>query len=129
MSECLGLYIENNLIKYAKVSKDRDNVKVESFGIKTYDRLEEVLEQIVQETYSFNTPISVNLSDEMYNYFNVFSMLNKKDIENSITTEFEFLCGERGINKNVLESRYFSVPNIENTEKIRTVHISVNKTE
>ena len=32
MSNCLGLYIEENLIKYAKVSKDHDNLKVESFG-------------------------------------------------------------------------------------------------
>ena len=129
MSECLGLYIEKNLIKYAKVSKERDNIKVEAFGIKTYDKLEEVLERIVQETYSFKIPLSVNVSDEMYNYYNVFSMLNKKDIEKSIITEFEFLCGEKGINKNVLETRYFSVPNIEDSEKIRTVHIAVNKTE
>ena len=38
MPSCLGLYIESNLIKYAKVSKERDNIKVESFGIKFYDR-------------------------------------------------------------------------------------------
>ena len=34
MSDCLGLYIEKNLIKYAKVSKERDNIKVEAFGFK-----------------------------------------------------------------------------------------------
>lgn len=129
MSECLGLYIENNLIKYAKVSKDRDNLKIEAFGIKTYDKLDEVLKQIVQETYSFKTPISVNLSDEMYNYFEVFSMLNKKDIERAIKTEFDFLCEEKGFNKNVLDSRHFSVADFNTSEKIRAIHISVNKTE
>ena len=30
MSTCLGLYIEENLIKYAKVSKEREQIKVES---------------------------------------------------------------------------------------------------
>ena len=129
MSDCLGLYIENHLIKYAKVSKERDNTKIEAFGIKTYEKLDDAVKQIVQETYSFKTPISVNLSDEMYNYFNVFSMLSKKDIERAIKTEFEFLCEERGFNKNVLEYKYFSVADKENDEKIRTIHISANKAE
>ena len=52
----------------------------------------------------------------MYNYFNVFSMLSKKDIERAIKTEFEFLCEERGFNKNVLEYKYFSVADKENDE-------------
>ena len=34
MSTCLGLYIESNIIKYAKVSKEREQIKVESFGVK-----------------------------------------------------------------------------------------------
>ena len=39
MTSCLGLYVESNVIKYAKISKDRDNLKVESFGLKFYDKL------------------------------------------------------------------------------------------
>ena len=30
MASCLGLYIESNLIKYAKISKDKNTKKVES---------------------------------------------------------------------------------------------------
>lgn len=130
MAECLGIYLENNLIKYAKISKDHDNMKIEAFGIKTYDeKLDETLDQIIQETYSYKTPISINLSDEIYNYFNVFSMLNKKDIEQAIKTEFDFFCEEKGFNRNILESRYFSVSNIDNKETLRTIHISANKAE
>ena len=61
MSTCLGLYIEENIIKYAKVSKDKDQIKVESFGVKFYDNLDKVIQQIVEETYSYKTPISINL--------------------------------------------------------------------
>ena len=52
MSSCLGLYIEEHLIKYAKVSKERDSLKVESFGIKFYDKIGDAIKQIVEETYS-----------------------------------------------------------------------------
>ena len=47
MSSCLGLYIEEHLIKYAKVSKEQDNIKVESFGIKFYDKIDEAISQLV----------------------------------------------------------------------------------
>ena len=129
MAECLGLYIDSNMIKYAKISKERNNIKIESYGVKQYEMLEDVLNQIISETYSFETPISINLSDEMYNYFNVFSMLSKKDIEKAIKTEFEFYCDENGINKNVIDSRYFCVPNKDDDEKLRAIYISANKTE
>ena len=47
MTSCLGLYVESNIIKYAKISKDRDNLKVESFGLKFYDKLGEAIKQII----------------------------------------------------------------------------------
>ena len=55
MQSCLGLYIENNIIKYAKTSKERETVKVESYGVKFYDDLEKAIKQIVTETFSFKT--------------------------------------------------------------------------
>ena len=63
MTSCLGLYVESNVIKYAKISKDRDNLKVESFGLKFYDKLGDAIKQIISETYSFKVPISINLAD------------------------------------------------------------------
>ena len=78
MSSCLGLYIENNIIKYAKVSKDHDNLKIDAFGIKFYEKLGDSIDQVIEETYSQKTPISVNMSEEMYNYFNMYALLNQK---------------------------------------------------
>ena len=79
MSSCLGLYIEEHIIKYAKVSKDKDVIKVESFGVKFYDKINEAISQIIKETYSQKTPISVNISEEMYNNFDMFALLSKND--------------------------------------------------
>ena len=129
MPSCLGIYIESNLIKYAKVSKERDNVKLDAFGVKFYDKIEEGVEQIVNETFSYNIPISINLGNENYNYFEMFSQLNEKDMSKAIETEFELLCSEKGYNQNNIESRYMLVTNQENREKVKALHISSNKTE
>ena len=128
-TNCLGLYIEEHLIKYAKVSKEHDKIKVESFGIKFYDKLGTAIEQVIQETYSQKTPISVNLSEEMYNYFDMFSLLNKNDLQKAIKTEFESFCADRGYNPNVFESRYAIVENLVDKEKVKVIHIAENKIE
>lgn len=129
MSTCLGLYIENNIIKYAKVSKDNDNIKIDSFGIKFYDKLSESIKQIVEETYSYKTPISINLSSEEYNYFYLFSLLSKKDMENVINTEFESICYDNGVNKEAFETRYVLVNDLQDKEKVKAIHVSANKTD
>jgi Tfp pilus assembly protein PilN len=129
MPSCLGLYIENNVIKYAKVSKDNDNIKVDSFGIKFYDKIGEAIKQVVEETYSYKTPISINLSNEEYHYFYLFSLLNKKDMQNVVNTEFESLCYDRGVNKDAFETRYVLVEDEDNKEKIKAIHVSANKAD
>ena len=129
MASCLGLYIENNLIKYAKVSKEHEELKVEAFGVNFYDDLGQAIDQIVEETYSYKTPLSINLSDEMYTYFDVFSLLGKNYLPKVVKTEFESYCTEKGYNPNIFETRYALVDNIDDNEKIRVINISANKLE
>ena len=129
MSSCLGLYIETNLIKYAKVTKDKDDIKVESFGVKFYDKIGEAINQIIAETYSYKTPISVNLSDEVYHYFYFPNILNKNDLKKSIEIEFESYCNEHNDNINALETRYALVEDMQDREKIKAIFISTGKME
>ena len=129
MSSCLGIYIENNIIKYAKVSKEREQLKVESYGVKFYDNIDQTIKQIVEETYSYKTPISINLSEEIYNYFNMFALLSKKDLPKAIKTEFESYCSDKNYNPNVFETRYAITPNVQDREKLKVIHISENKIE
>ncbi len=129
MASCLGLYIEDNIIKYAKVSKDNDIIKIDSFGIKFYDKLEEAIDQVIAETYSYKTPISINSTNENYNYFYIFNLLNKKDIQSYVKTEFESICYENEQNVDVFETRYVLVDDLNDKEKIKAIHISTNKGE
>ena len=129
MSSCLGLYIDEHLIKYAKVSKDHEKIKVESFGIKFYEKIGEAIDQIVEETYSQKTPISVNMSEEMYNYFTMFALLTKNDLQKAIKTEFDSYCTDKGYNPNVFETRYAIVDSKMDKDKLKIIHIAENKIE
>lgn len=129
MSSCLGLYIENNIIKYAKVSKNRDTIKVDAFGVKFYQKLGEAIDQVVEETYSQKTPISINMSEEMYNYYQMYALLTKSDLQKAIKTEFEAYCADKGYNPNVFETRYAVVDNQLDKDKLRIIHIADNKIE
>lgn len=129
MSQCLGLYIEDNIIKYAKVSKEHEQIKIESFGVKFYDNLEQCIKQVIDETYSYKTPISINLAQEEYDFFQIFSLLSKKDIPKAIKTEFESYCTDKNFNSNVFETRYALTPNVDDKDKIKVIHVSENKIE
>lgn len=127
MASCLGLYIENNIIKYAKTSKEHDTVKVEAFGVKFYENLEETIKQIINETFSFKTPISINLTDEKYAYTNIFSLLNKKDLEKAIDTEFDYFCNDRTKNRKALEYRRIITENIDDKDKVGVMYMYTEK--
>ena len=127
MASSLGIYIDKNIIKYAKITREKDDLKVDAFGIKSYTNLEQTLKQIISETFSFKIPISVNLSEEMYDFFYMSNLLNSKDLGKAIQTEFESLCYEKQNNPNALESRYALVNDEEDKEKIKVINISVDK--
>lgn len=129
MSTCLGLYIEENVIKYAKVSREKEQLKVESFGVKFYENIDQAIKQIVEETFSYKTPISINLTNEIYNYFDVFAALSRKDLPKAIRTEFDAYCTDKGYNSNVFETRYAVTKNVDDSEKLKVIHISENKLE
>ena len=127
MASCLGLYINDNVIKYAKVSKEKDNLKVESYGVKFFENIDDGIKQVIDETYSYKTPISLNLAEEEYQYFDMYAMISKKDLPKAIKTEFEAYCGERGYNPNALESRYAMIENLQDKEKLKIINVSNNK--
>ena len=129
MSSCLGLYIENNIIKYAKVSKDHDNFKVESYGLKFFENINETVKQIINETYSYKTPISINLSDDKYTYASLFSLLNQKDLDKAVKTEFEYFCNQNKKNYIALEFKNILSPSLEDKDKVDCLYAYTEKSD
>ena len=129
MLSSLGIYVDKNLIKYAKLKKVKDSYKVESFNVEVFEDLKEALEKVINETNSHKIPVCINISNELYNYFDVFSILEKKDITKSLDIEFEILCSDKGYDHSSLESRYVLRENKENFDKYKSIYISANKNE
>ena len=129
MQSCLGISITDKLIRYAKLTKDNNNFKIESYGLKFYSNLSETLDQIITETNSENTPISAEILNEKYYYFNIFSLINKTYAEKAIKTEFESFCSENHLNSNVYESKYIYTKNLENEDQSRIIYIYDTQTD
>ena len=129
MPSCLGIYVDKNLIKYAKLRKVNDTFEVESLNMEVFENLEDSIKNIVEKTDSYKCPICTNISNELYNYFDVFSGLDKKDIKKSLSLEFEMLCAEKSYDLDSLESRYILMENSEDKEKYKALYISVNNNE
>lgn len=131
MQSCLGLYVDKGLIKYAKVSKDKKTPKIEAYGVKFYDNLEETIQQIIKETYSTQIPISINLKEEQYKNSSLLNLLKPKDLDKAIDTEFEYFCNTNSKNKNTIEYRRIISPNIldeEDRDKLNILYSYANKT-
>lgn len=130
MSSSLGVFIDNNIIKYAKLQKDKDVVKVDAYNVTfVEDSLENTIKRIISETYSYQTPVSINLSDEIYSTFDVSNLLNKKDAQNAIKIEYEMLCSEKGYTQALLDNRWVMVDKKEDMDKQKVTNIIANKNE
>lgn len=130
MQSSLGIYIEDHIIKYAKLQKDKEAIKIENYNIVFYDGdLDETLNKIISETYSYKVPISMNVSNEMYGEFKISSLLSKKDVKKAVDIEYEMLCSERGYNMASLDYRYLTVDEQQEMEKQKAISIMVNKSD
>jgi len=128
MSSCLGLFVQNNLIKYAKISKENGNIKIENYGIKFYqDDLEKIAKQIVDETFSYKIPISINLQNEKYTISEIFALLSEADQKKSIKTEFEYYCNETSKNRLALEYRAILSRNKKDNDKKNILYSFIEK--
>lgn len=131
MPYCLGLHIEDNLIKYAKVQLEKDSQpKVGSHGIVFYDNLNMAIEQIIKETYSHNVDIATNLSNEMYDYTEVFSGIKQASLAKHLKLYFaEEVCPEKKLNPASFQSKYILGKKKYDEDKTEAMYISANKTD
>lgn len=131
MQYCLGISIDDKFVRYAKVKKEDNDFKVESYGINAYSNLdlEKKIKQIVQETNCNKEDISIDIQNEKYYFFNFFGVKNKTYTREAVETEFESFCTENHINKNTVDGRYIYTKNIDAPDKNKAIYIYQSKGE
>lgn len=129
MQNCLGISISEKMIKYAKVQKDNKTFKILSYGIRFYDSidLQSTIQQIIDETDSRKVPVSIDITNEKYYYFNLFNMANKEYVKKAVETEFESFCNENHMNRNAFEGRYTYARDLNNQDQNKIIYIYEDK--
>ncbi len=130
MSYCLGLHIDDNYIRYAKVLKEENKEpKIETYGVMFYDNLQMAIEGIIKETYSFDAEISINLNGESYYEFETFAGMDYANLKRHLKLMFaEEVCTPRDLKPSVFETRFIKTKSDTDEDATKVIYIASNKT-
>lgn len=95
MASCLGIYLNNSVVKYAKLTSDNgNNVKIESYGVRFIKESQmDTLKNIIDETNSSNTPIIMNPQGSRFINYQMFDQVQNSGVANDVAKmEFESWC-------------------------------------
>lgn len=131
MPSCLGIYTDNNMVKYAKLTTDKipGKYNIDAFGVKFYDNIQTTVNEIALEVGMGRGPIAVALSSEDYYNTKVFSNLKRKDIADLVTSEYKEVNRARGIPDSISELRFMIYKNLSEKDKAGVLCVSTTKTE
>lgn len=127
MSVVLGIYIDSKLVKYAKIKKENDDIKILNFNIEFYENLSQVLRKIIYDTNSQKTPISINLSEEFYTNFHLKKNTNKKEIKRNVQAMVQMICDEKKENIKDIDYRFVLNKSLETEEDYEILLINTKK--
>ncbi|MBR6252795.1 MAG: hypothetical protein IKR04_03040 [Clostridia bacterium] len=131
MASCLGISVGKNLIKYAKMSKDKasNSFKIEAYGVKFYDILSQTIQEIIQETKSSDSAISVAITSDDYDKTEVYKNLKAKDREAFLQSEFEDLCAKKGKSASSLDAVFLLTDSPESMDQYKVLCAEASKVE
>ena len=109
MGACLGVYIGEKIIKYAKLEQDDRTKKVSlaSYGTKYFsgNSVGEI-QEIISQTGSANSALYVNLKDSFLLETEILKQLRSYDVESVVELEVSDNAVQKGLNDKLLEHRY-----------------------
>ena len=121
MASALGIFIDRNIIKYAKLNGTKDKLKVESYGMKYGENHKELLKQIIEETNSSKNNVVINAAEIHYEETSIFSMLKKKDYDKAVEVAYEEIVDKQKLRPELLEYGYILSKNPADSEKLHVL--------
>lgn len=127
MAGCLGIYLDGNMAKYAKLSIDNNKlVNVEKYGIKfTSEGYSQVINRIIEETSSHDIPVVINPREDVYYNTQIYEQVQDKSyIPSIMKLEFESWC-EKNAKSPDRFSYVYMVSETKNTENKRNAILNI----
>ena len=129
MQSSLGIFVGERVIKYAKISKEKNNnFKLDAHGVVFPEGdITDEINKIVIETASTRVPISIKVENEQYSHFDVFGLLDEKALRSAAQSEFEIFCDENDMAYDELASRFYIYSGKEGEERRKVLYVSTNE--
>ena len=127
MANCLGIYLDGNIVKFAKLSLDNNkSFNVEKYGIKFIDNdYAQVVNKIISDTESQNIPVIINSREDFYYESQVYEQV--KDnlyVPDIMKLEYESWC-EKNAKSPDKYSYVYIISDYRNNENKRNAILNI----
>lgn len=129
MSSCLGLYLNDNILRYAKLSMDNNKtIKVEQTGIRFVGQNKEsLLLEIIEQTNSQDSDIIINTKDDKYVSSQMYDQPQTKNyITDIMKMEFEAWC-EKNAKSPEKYNYVYKISDLKNNENKRDAILNITE--
>ncbi|MEG2348294.1 MAG: PilN domain-containing protein [Clostridia bacterium] len=127
MANCLGIYLNDNIVKYAKVSSDNNaNIKLEQYGVRFASTNKKALiSEIIEHTNSKDCAIVLNSQDDKYITAQMYDQAQTKNYAADVMKmEFEAWC-EKNAKSPDKYSYVYRVSDLKNSENKKDAVINI----
>lgn len=132
MGACLGVYLGEKIIKYAKLEQDEKTkrISLSSYGTKyVWGKKEDEIADIIAQTGSDNASVCLNLQESYLLETEILKQLKKSDVQSVIALEVSDSAAQRGINDKLLAHRYTLVDSNVSSANSHALIEVVNKAD
>ena len=132
MGACLGVYLGEKIIKYAKLEQDEKTKKISlnSYGTKyVWGKKEDELAELIAQTGGDNGTVCLNIQNTYKLETEVLRQLKKSDVQSVIALEVSDSAIQRGINEKTVEHRYTLIDSKVSAANTHAIIEVANKSE
>ena len=115
MEACLGIYLSDKIIKYAKLTREEKSRRVSLYSCGTKyvaGNKDEAIKEIIEQTGSAEDLKVLNISNYTRMQTEIFKQLGKSDMESVIALEVGDYATSKGLNEKALEYRYLFMDSV-----------------
>ena len=130
MEACLGIYLGDKIIKYAKLVRDEKSrrISLDSCGTKYVVGNKDIsIAEIITQTGSTGDALCLNLVDYSRMQTEVLKQLGKNDVQSVLQLEIDDYAISRGINAKTLDYRYMFMDSSVSSDNYATEIAIVDK--